>query len=322
MRCLICGNALDESTVCPRCGFDLSRDREQHPTLSNDGSVLTAAWCFRDKMYQSSQRDSAACPICGFDGPRDGATASSLTDVERQPEVLRAVRTRLYQELRPLIAAALSASAPGYAETKTQRETTTLAEPSKTPPRETHSPRVDPASEIPVIKRGKINKNLTWELNQAGKLKICGDGELDIRWAQESPWARVKDRILHVEIEEGVTSVGQMAFDGCDKLNSVSLPTSVCKIEAWSFYGCSSLRQIKIPQGVPTIAVRAFEYCEALTSITIPESVTIIDNSAFDYCEKLKDVYYTGTEQQWRKIWVKMGNNAIETAAVHYNCTP
>jgi len=59
-----------------------------------------------------------------------------------------------------------------------------------------------------------------------------------------------------------------------------------------------------------------------LTSITIPNSVTSIGEHAFVGCNKIKDVYYSGTETQWKEIEIAYeGNEDLTGATIHYNGT-
>lgn len=37
MHCMICGTELN-GCLCPHCGYDHSRNREQYPTLWDDGT--------------------------------------------------------------------------------------------------------------------------------------------------------------------------------------------------------------------------------------------------------------------------------------------
>lgn len=46
-------------------------------------------------------------------------------------------------------------------------------------------------------------------------------------------------------IPETVTSIGDEAFAGCDKLVSVTIPESVEGIGGWAFFNCASLKSIK-----------------------------------------------------------------------------
>lgn len=79
--------------------------------------------------------------------------------------------------------------------------------------------------------------------------------------------------------------------------------------------------EIVIPDTVVEIDDYAFGLCKNLTKITIPKSVTSIGWGAFFNCEaSLKDIYYTGTEDEWTSIakdrWY---NDALTIATIHYN---
>jgi len=47
--------------------------------------------------------------------------------------------------------------------------------------------------------------------------------------------------IISVTIPNGVTSIGDRAFRGCENLNSITIPASVTSIGKDAFYGCTSL---------------------------------------------------------------------------------
>ena len=87
-----------------------------------------------------------------------------------------------------------------------------------------------------------------------------------------------------------VTTIGDMAFMGCESLTSIIIPSSVTTIGDWAFVGCESLTSITIPSSVTTIGDSAFWGCDSLTSITIPSSVTTIGDRAFMGCKHLTSV--------------------------------
>ena len=65
------------------------------------------------------------------------------------------------------------------------------------------------------------------------------------------------------------------------------------------FKQCTNLAGITIPDSVKRIEKNTFLFCKNLTSITIPDSVTSIGNEAFSDCTNLKEVFFTGTAEQW-----------------------
>ena len=117
------------------------------------------------------------------------------------------------------------------------------------------------------------------------------------------------------------TPIGSAAFAGCSSLTSIGIPESATAIEYATFSGCSSLTSIIVPDSVTTIGNSAFAGCSSLTSISIPKSVTSILGFAFSNCSSLKDVYYTGSETEWKKISISGNNSYLTEATIHYNST-
>ena len=78
-----------------------------------------------------------------------------------------------------------------------------------------------------------------------------------------------------------VTRIGFDAFNQCDKLTFVDIPSSVKTIGVGAFNFCSSLTSITLKEGLEHIEWNAFEDCRSLENITFPNSLKTIGNYAF-----------------------------------------
>ena len=104
------------------------------------------------------------------------------------------------------------------------------------------------------------------------------------------PYGDYNKAIKTVKIQNGVTSIGDYAFDNCTSLTSIEIPSGVTSIGDGAFAYCTSLTSIEIPSGVTSIRDHAFDNCTSLTSIEIPSGVTSIGNSAFKNCTSLASI--------------------------------
>lgn len=125
--------------------------------------------------------------------------------------------------------------------------------------------------------------------------------------------------LANIVLPEGTREIGSSAFSHCTSLKNIVIPNKVEKIEDQTFWECTSLESITIPNSVTKIESQAFYKC-TITSITIPSSVEKIEWAAFDDCTALKDIYFGGTDEQWKKLKVSVGtkNNPV---TIHYEAS-
>ena len=152
-------------------------------------------------------------------------------------------------------------------------------------------------SAIHADDNGSCGDNLTWKFTSSdGTLTISGTGNMtnfgDYRYV---PWGSLRYEIKKVVIADGVTNIGNNAFDMCNNLTSVTIPNSVTSIGNNAFNACKSLTSVEIPNSVTSIGDHAFNSCSNLTSITIPNSVTSIESWAFLSCKALSSITFKGS---------------------------
>ncbi len=137
-----------------------------------------------------------------------------------------------------------------------------------------------------VSESGTCGKNISYTYDsETCEVVIDGKGPLTFDYWEGSPF--YKSDIKSVVINDGITSIGDFVFIGCDNLTKIEIPYSVTSIGEAAFNGCTDLKNIDIPDSVISIGNMAFEGCTGLTNIVIPDSVLSIGEQAFMYCDSL-----------------------------------
>lgn len=113
-----------------------------------------------------------------------------------------------------------------------------------------------------------------------------------------------------VAVPEGIKEIGFEAFYRKNMV-SVRLPKGLRRIGRLAFNKCEKLNTVFFPEGLEEIGASAFEECAALSSITQPGLETVIGPHAFRGCDALPDedgfvivggmlVKYRGKEERVR----------------------
>lgn len=118
--------------------------------------------------------------------------------------------------------------------------------------------------------------------------------------------------INSITIPDSVCVIKERAFEECTSLTNVTLGTELSIIETRAFYNCISLTEIKLSQKLSKIEDDAFSNCTALETIKISSGVTYMGR--LSGCSSLKDIYFNGTEAQWKALNVKF----VENVTIHY----
>ena len=120
------------------------------------------------------------------------------------------------------------------------------------------------------------------------------------------------ERIVNTAFPDGITVIGDYAFQNCSDFTSIIIPDSVTSIGAYAFAGCSSLVSVSVPDSVTSIGSASFYNCSSLTTINIPDSVNSVRNDTFASCPAIR---YCTIGANGSKALSKAGYSFVD---VHY----
>ncbi len=144
---------------------------------------------------------------------------------------------------------------------------------------------------------GTCGTAIRWKIYENGLLHIYGSGDMpDFRRYSQldgivEPWYVQGTPVTKIVIDEGITSIGNYAFDSCDALTSVTIPSSVTRIGDCAFTGCAELTDIELPEGLTYLGAGAFYECRSLENISIPSGITSIFANTFASCTSLRSLW-------------------------------
>ncbi len=121
------------------------------------------------------------------------------------------------------------------------------------------------------------------------------DGEMDDYYDNQygiidTPWVVYNSSIRTVNVKDGVTRIGNNAFNTFSALRTLNLPSTLKEIGDYAFEHCAYLKNFVFPEGVSDIGEGAFRQCKNLTSISLPKGIRAIRKHTFSNCAKLKTV--------------------------------
>ncbi len=164
-------------------------------------------------------------------------------------------------------------------------------------------------------------------------------------------------------IHKDTKIIGFGVFKDCARLTTITIPESVRAISLDAFYACNNLTilnitdiaawctisfdmyanpidtaehnlylngelitELIIPNTVTEIKDYAFYGCECLSNVIIHDGITAIGEFAFYDCTNIKDIKYSGTEEQWNSIpkgnkWDSFFANYYPAPTINYTIT-
>jgi hypothetical protein len=143
-----------------------------------------------------------------------------------------------------------------------------------------------------------------YETNQqeekpAYRLAITGSGLMnDYVWGEDyastAPWMKVgSGSITEIEMSEGITHIGDEAFDECYNAHVMNIPNSLTSIGSYAFCNVSSWSSpdLYLPANLIALGSHAFAYCSGIKNIYIPARLTNIEYAALSGISSLENFY-------------------------------
>lgn len=125
--------------------------------------------------------------------------------------------------------------------------------------------------------------------------------------------------LSEVILPDTIDEIADETFDMCFNLAKVSLTkTNIRRIGALAFAYCEFLESATFPDTLETVGAEAFKECGNLQSVIIGKGMTHIEKDAFAKCYNLFNVYYSGTEEEFKAVTIDEGNDRLKVAAVYY----
>lgn len=150
---------------------------------------------------------------------------------------------------------------------------------------ETTTAVIETTTEATPIFAGGLYGDLNWEWAN-GVLTISGEGAMTGTIKKENicscdyPWNEYAEETTKIVVKEGVTTIGERAFEGFYEVETVVIANTVRSIGNRAFQYCESLETTSIPSNCTTIGEGTFAECYNLVT-PYPNNAEVVGEDAF-----------------------------------------
>ena len=146
-----------------------------------------------------------------------------------------------------------------------------------------------------VVDGGKVTNNVTWSIDSDGTLTIVGEGVIPDYAHSTQPWfayQRYGDIVIRkLVIGEGITRIGNRAFQNCNYIESAEIADSVEFIGEYTFQNCLLLDEIELSSDV-LLSNGTFRSAPVDDKFLSYQQTSVYTGS--EYHKRLAAIEYTG----------------------------
>ncbi|MDE7080468.1 MAG: leucine-rich repeat domain-containing protein [Muribaculaceae bacterium] len=99
-----------------------------------------------------------------------------------------------------------------------------------------------------------------------------------------------------MKLPEGLTSIGDYAFQGCNSMRLETLPDGIETIGQYAFKDCYAITVSHLPRALRTIGYQGFSSCTSIKEIIAYENLLDFGQAAFSSCDLLEYVDLSRTK--------------------------
>jgi len=152
---------------------------------------------------------------------------------------------------------------------------------------------------------GWCGDNVAYVLDRdSGFLMIFGEGEMwdyNGTWMAENnepmdpnrtlpPWTADREWIRSLLIDDGVTVIGENAFENCYNLTNVHFGRDLRKIKTQAFLS-TNIDELVLSENVTEIEPWAFNWCTNLRYLQLPYTMESLTENTFNRCQNIEELW-------------------------------
>ena len=105
---------------------------------------------------------------------------------------------------------------------------------------------------VTQVASGACTDTISWKLDGNGTLTVSGSGAVPDyeKGAKNQPWNEYWKSITDLVVEDGITRIGNRAFQGFRYLESAVIGQDVIAVGEWAFQNCYALTQVDLPPSI------------------------------------------------------------------------